>query len=62
MGSRTHPRSDTLNPDLSDEVAGALGSDVYLYIDPRNRQFSCIGRGEGVRLFSHLDDRTRSPR
>ena len=41
---------------LTPEVANALNSYVYVYIDPRNGEIFYIGKGKGDRLFAHLKD------
>ncbi len=45
---------------MTDDVAKALGSYIYVYIDPRTDQPFYIGKGKGGRLFSHLDDRSET--
>jgi uncharacterized protein len=42
------------------EVGDALGSYVYVYVDPRNGQPFYVGKGKRNRLFSHLDDQSES--
>ena len=49
-----------MKPDLNDEAAVALGSYVYVYIDPRDDKPFYIGKGKGGRLFAHLDDRSET--
>jgi hypothetical protein len=51
---------DTSNTKITPEVAAALKSYVYVYIDPRNGQPFYIGNGQGNRLFSHLDDKAET--
>ena len=43
---------------ITDEIAGILKSYVYVYIDPRNSEPFYIGKGQGNRLLSHLDDQS----
>ena len=41
---------------MPDEVAATLKSYVYVYLDPRDGKPFYIGKGQGNRLFTHLDD------
>lgn len=41
---------------LTPEVANVLKSYVYIYVDPRNGEIFYIGKGNGNRLFAHLED------
>jgi hypothetical protein len=38
------------------EMTQTLGSYVYIYTDPRNREAFYVGKGRGNRAFSHLDE------
>jgi hypothetical protein len=42
---------------FTSEITQALKSYVYVYTDPRNREPFYIGRGQGNRGFSHLDEK-----
>lgn len=39
-----------------------LGYYVYLYVDPRTSQPFYVGKGTGNRVFSHLSDKSESPK
>jgi uncharacterized protein len=41
---------------MTPEVMAVLKSYVYVYTDPRNGRPFYIGKGQGTRLFAHLDD------
>jgi hypothetical protein len=41
---------------VTPQVAALLKSYVYVYTDPRNCQPFYIGKGQGNRVFAHLDD------
>ena len=41
---------------MTPEIAAVLKSYVYLYTDPRDGKPFYIGKGQGDRLFAHLDD------
>lgn len=41
---------------INQEVAAVLRSYVYVYTDPRNGLPFYIGKGQGNRVFAHLDD------
>lgn len=41
---------------ITPEIAAVLKSYVYVYTDPRNGRPFYIGKGQGNRLFAHLDD------
>jgi hypothetical protein len=45
---------------MTDDVAEALGSYVYVYLDPWDGKPFYIGKGRGERLFAHLDDHSES--
>lgn len=45
---------------LPAEVARHLGHYVYLYIDPRTEQPFYVGKGQGNRMFAHLDAEGKS--
>lgn len=44
------------NMKMTPEIAAVLKSYVYVYTDPRNGRPFYIGKGQGNRLFAHLDD------
>lgn len=41
---------------MTPEIAAVLKSYVYVYTDPRNGRPFYVGKGQGNRLFAHLDD------
>jgi hypothetical protein len=41
---------------MTPEISAVLKSYVYVYTDPRNGRPFYIGKGQGNRLFAHLDD------
>ena len=41
---------------MTSEISAVLKSYVYVYSDPRNGMPFYIGKGQGNRLFTHLDD------
>jgi len=41
---------------MTPEIAAVLKSYVYVYTDPRNGKPFYIGKGQGNRLFAHLED------
>ena len=43
---------------IKGEVAQVLKSYVYVYIDPRDGKPFYIGKGQGSRLFAHLEDQS----
>ena len=45
---------------ITPDIAAVLKSYVYVYTDPRNGQPFYIGKGQGNRLFSHLDDQAET--
>lgn len=45
---------------LTDDVVRALGSYVYVYIDPRDGLPFYIGEGQGDRFLHHLDEKPGS--
>lgn len=45
---------------ITSEIAAVLKCYVYAYTDPRTGDIFYIGRGQGNRLFSHLDDRSET--
>lgn len=45
---------------ITPNIAAVLKSYVYVYTDPRNGQPFYIGKGQGNRLFSHLDDQAET--
>jgi hypothetical protein len=45
---------------ITEEVSEILKSYVYIYIDPRNGEPFYIGKGQGNRVFTHLDDQSES--
>ena len=48
--------SDVKNNDgFSDEVAKSIGNYVYRLIDPRNGETFYVGKGQGNRVFSHVN-------
>ncbi|TWT44592.1 hypothetical protein RAS1_10070 [Phycisphaerae bacterium RAS1] len=47
-------------PAFTPEVQALLESYVYLYIDPRDGSVFYIGKGQGNRCFSHLDEQSES--
>ncbi len=44
--------------EITSEIADTLKSYVYVYVDPRNGEPFYIGKGQGNRLFSHLEDQS----
>lgn len=49
-----------LNMNMTSDIAAVLKCYVYAYIDPRTGDIFYIGRGQGNRLFSHLEDRSET--
>jgi len=49
-----------LNMKMTSAIAAVLKCYVYAYIDPRTGDIFYIGRGQGNRLFSHLEDRSET--
>ena len=45
---------------MTSAIAAVLKCYVYAYIDPRTGDIFYIGRGQGNRLFSHLEDRSET--
>ena len=45
---------------ITPDVAATLKSYVYVYTDPRNGQPFYIGKGQGNRIFAHLDDQAET--
>ncbi len=45
---------------MTPEVAAVLKSYVYVYVDPRTKEPFYVGKGKGVRLFSHLADESET--
>jgi hypothetical protein len=45
---------------ITDDIAAVLKSYVYVYIDPRTGEPFYIGKGQGSRLFAHLEDQSES--
>jgi uncharacterized protein len=45
---------------FSPQVAEKLKYYVYLYIDPNDGRIFYVGKGQGNRVFAHLDDRQES--
>jgi hypothetical protein len=45
---------------FSSQVIEKLGYYVYLYIDPNDQRIFYVGKGQGNRVFAHLDDRQES--
>lgn len=41
---------------ITPDIANILKCYVYLYTDPRNGQPFYVGKGQGSRVFAHLDD------
>lgn len=41
-------------------ISNNLGHYVYLYIDPTNDEIFYVGKGNGNRAFSHLEDKSES--
>lgn len=41
---------------ITPDIANTLKCYVYVYTDPRNGKPFYIGRGQGDRIFAHLDD------
>ena len=46
--------------EIRPEVAHRLGYYVYLYVDPRNEQPFYVGKGQGERALSHLNEAAES--
>ncbi len=41
-------------------VVEQIGWYVYLYLDPRNKEIFYVGKGEGDRVFAHLEEQSES--
>ena len=41
-------------------VAEQIGWYVYLYLDPRSKEIFYVGKGEGNRVFAHLEEQSES--